>query len=110
MKIDIATQIKMNDQIILHLNAAIDEIKFYGAPCRRLRTCSAWVFETKNYYVLKSYDTFVACIHKESDTLFDALRIVYDFTTTSCQHIRKFAVDYGTASYGTMRKMMGRMI
>lgn len=85
-------------------------MKTSTAPCIRLRTCSAWVYETEHYYILKSYDTFVACIHKESDTLFDALRIVYDFTTTSCQHIRKFAVDYGTASYGTMRKMIGRMI
>lgn len=110
MKIDIATQIKINEQILLHLGAAVDEMKTSTAPCIRLRTCSAWVYETEHYYILKSYDTFVACIHKESDTLFDALRIVYDFTTTSCQHIRKFAVDYGTASYGTMRKMIGRMI
>lgn len=110
MKNNIAEQIKVNDQIMLHLNTAIDEIKTSDLQCRRLRTCSAWVFETENYYVLKSYNTFIACIHKSSDVLFDALRIVYDFTTTSCQHIRKFAVDYGKASYGTMRKMIGRMI
>ena len=110
MKIDIATQSQMNEQILLHLNAAMDELKTSLFPCRRLRTCSAWVYETKNYYILKSYDTFVACIHKESDTLFDSLRIVYGFTNTSCTHIRKFAVDYSKASYGTMRKMIGRMI
>ena len=110
MKIDIATQSQMKEQILLHLNAAMDELKKSLFPCRRLRTCTAWVYETEHYYILKSYDTFVACIHKESDTLFDALRIVYDFTTTSCQYIRKFAVDYGIASYGTMRKMIGRMI
>lgn len=110
MKIDIDTQTQMNEQILLHLNYASDEIKTSLLPCRRLRTCTAWVFETKNYYILKSYGTIVACIHKESDTLFDALRIVYHFTSTSVQHIRKFAIDYGNASYGTSRTMIGRMI
>lgn len=110
MKIDIATQSQINEQIALHLVAAFDEMRTSTAPCIRLRTCSAWVYETEHYYILKSYDTFVACIHKESDTLFDAVRCVYGYTATSCQHIRKFALDYGKASYGTMRKMIGRMI
>lgn len=107
MKIDIAEQIKVNDQIMLHLNTAIDEIKTSDLPCRRLRTCSAWVFETENYYVLKSYNTFIACIHKSSDILFDGLRIVYGYTSTSGQHIRKFSKDYGKAQYGVTHIMTG---
>lgn len=107
MKIDIATQSQMNEQILLHLNAAIDELKTSLFPCRRLRTCSAWVYETKNYYILKSYDTFVACIHKSSDILFDGLRIVYGYTSTSGQHIRKFSKDYGKAQYGVTHIITG---
>lgn len=107
MKIDIATQSQMNEQIILHLNAAMDELKTSLFPCRRLRTCSAWVYETEHYYILKSYDTVVACIHKESDTLFDGLRLVYGYTLTSGQHIRKFSKDYGKAQYGVTHIMTG---
>lgn len=107
MIIDIATQIEINEQILLHLEAAVDEMKSSNAPCIRLRTCSAWVYETEHYYILKSYDTFVACIHKESDTLFDGLRIVYGYTSTSGQHIRKFSKDYGKAQYGVTHIMTG---
>ena len=61
-----------------------------------------------NYYVLKSYNTFIACIHKSSDILFDGLRIVYGYTSTSGQHIRKFSKDYGKAKYGVTHIMTGR--
>lgn len=64
-----------------------------GEP-ERLRTCKACVFDIGNYYVLQSYATLVACIDKRTDTLYDMLRKVYGYTSTSSQHIAKFSHDY----------------
>lgn len=61
---------------------------------KRLRSCTAWVFETENYYLLKSYDTFIGCIDKRSNTFVDVLRKVYCYTATSAQHLAKFRHDY----------------
>ena len=61
---------------------------------KRLRTCSAVVFETENYFILKSYRTIIAVIDKTTDTLYDVLRYVYGYTATSAQHISKFEKDY----------------
>ena len=61
---------------------------------KRLRSCSAEVSETENYYVLRSYNTLVAFIDKRTDELYDVLRFVYGYTATSAQHIAKFEKDY----------------
>ena len=60
----------------------------------RLRTCSASVYETPDYIVLRSYSTIVAYINKNTREFFDALRYVYGYTATSAQHISKFRNDY----------------
>ena len=65
-----------------------------GSKEKQLRTCNAYVTETENFYVLRSYNTFVAAIDKNTNTLYDFLRLVYGYTATSAQHIRKFACDY----------------
>ena len=65
----------------------------------RLRTCSARVLETQDYYFLKSYNTIIAFIDKESDTLYDVLRYVYGYTSTSAHHIEKFNSDFGKGLY-----------
>lgn len=62
--------------------------------CKKLRNCQATVFETENYYLLKSYRTIVAFINKNTDYLYDVLRGVYGYTATSAQHISKFEKDY----------------
>lgn len=61
---------------------------------KRLRQCSATVFETENYYFLKSFDTIVAFINKNTGYIFDILRYVYGYTSVSNQHIAKFVNDY----------------
>ena len=61
----------------------------------RLRNCQAFIIETPNYIVLKSYNTIVAFIDKMTCQKFDVLRMVYGYTSTSCQHINKFFKDYG---------------
>ena len=65
-----------------------------NTKARQLRSCNATVYDTKNYYLLKSYNTFVACIDKNSDILYDALRIVYGYTASSARQIAKFNNDY----------------
>lgn len=62
---------------------------------KRLRASQAYVFETENYFFLKSHNTFVAFINKTTDTCYDILRKVCGYTTTSAQHIVKFCDDYG---------------
>ena len=65
-----------------------------GFHSERLHKCSAIVIETPNYYVLQSYNTIIACIDKNDNTLYDFLRVVYGYTATSAQHISKFYQDY----------------
>ena len=84
-----------------HFNEAMQELRECGdINCKRLRVCQAWVYETENYFLLKSYETFIACIRKDNDTLYDVLRTEYGFTRTSCQHIAKFRKDYGAGKWG----------
>lgn len=66
----------------------------YSYKPLRLRSCSATVYETPRYYVLRSYNTVVACIDKSTGICYDVLRHVFGYTSTSCQHINKFIVDY----------------
>lgn len=76
----------------------------------RLNRCTAYVFETPNYYILQSYSTYVAVLHKDSNTLYDVLRIVYGYTATSCQHISKFGQKYGQGEWGVSNKYVARKI
>ena len=73
----------------------------------RLRSCSAEVAPVMDaetgalmYYVLRSYNTIVAAIDVSNDTLYDFLRYVYGYTSTSAQHIAKFGQDYGRSTWG----------
>lgn len=72
---------------------------------KRLRTCTAYVYETDSYYLLKSYATFVAFIRKSDGECFDILRNVYGYSATSAQHIAKFKNDYHAVSTQTWREV-----
>lgn len=74
----------------------------------RLRTCSAVVESTENFYRLRSYQTIVAVIDKNTDTLYDCLRTVYGYTATSAQHISKFNKDFGSGLYGCQERLTAR--
>ena len=63
--------------------------------CKPLRHCQAKVFDNGEYLILQSYKTVVAFIVKRNSSFVDVLRLVYGFTSTSCQHIAKFRSDYG---------------
>lgn len=71
----------------------------------RLRSCTAWIYESPNYYFLRSYNTIIAFIDKTTDTCYDVLRLVYGYTPTSGQHIAKFRHDYGNGKWGCEHEM-----
>lgn len=83
-------QEKVNFAVNVNMESALEEYRKEHPAAVRLRTCQAFVYETKNYYLLKSYNTFIACMEKSTETVYDALRIVYGYTNTSAQHIAKF--------------------
>ena len=92
-------QVSMNNFVIKNYSVMMDEFTekiWYDAT--RLRSCQACVYETENYFVLKSYETIVAFIDKNTRQKFDILRKVYGYTSTSSQHISKFFADYGDFS------------
>lgn len=68
----------------------------------RLRSFNARVARVGKFYVLQSYNTVVAIIDTETDTLYDFLRYVYGYTASSAQHISKFNKDYGSGIRGCL--------
>ena len=94
MKKDI--QLSINEWVAHAYDKMTEELSgIFWFDAKRLRSCNAYVFETPNYYVLKSYNTIVACINKNCGQSYDFLRMVYGYTATSAQHISKFFRDYG---------------
>lgn len=89
-------QIKENEHVLDVIDHCDKELKTDYIDIGQLRSCSARVYETDTYYVLKSYRTIIACIDKTDNTLYDFLRYVYGYTATSAQHITKFRNDYGS--------------
>ena len=89
-----------NNYVLKNLDVFYDNQAdaYWCYPQRRLRSCSASVYETDDYIVLKSYNTVVAFINKHTHELFDVLRYVYGYTSTSAQHISKFSHDYNHAT------------
>ena len=67
----------------------------HSCDVSRLRSCTAWVYDTDNFYVLRSYGTFIGAIEKSTGYGADALRHEYGYTATSAQHLAKFFSDYG---------------
>ena len=100
-------QKKINEICENLYNDSMQEFKS-TLPCKKLRTCTAWVYESKNYYFLKSYNTIVAIIDKETDTLIDILRVVFGYTSTSAQHISKFDHDYCKENWGCKYRFTAR--
>lgn len=89
-----------NDRCEMAFRTAMDELaKFYHfGICtltpKALRSCNARVYETENWYILQSYNTFVCVICKFGFEIYDLLRVNYGYTATSAQHIAKFIHDY----------------
>ena len=99
-------QLAINEKVVALVNE-FNSSNNYALNWRKLRSCSAEVApiidaETGEllYYVLRSYRTIVAAIDVRTDTLYDFLRYVYGYTSTSAQHIAKFGQDYGMSKWG----------
>ena len=66
---------------------------------RSLYYCNAEILEYKGFLALVSYGTPIAVYAPDNATLYDCLRIVYGYTATSCQHIRKFSIWLAENNY-----------
>ena len=109
-------QLAINEQVLTLVNN-FNTINNYTGNFKRLRSCSAEVApvidaETGEllYYVLRSYNTIVAAIDVRTDTLYDFLRYVYGYTSTSAQHIAKFDKDYGSGKWGCAKRVTYREV
>lgn len=99
-----AEQMVINEEV----RKAWEDFKAYNGRVQRterLRSCSAEVMVTDRYYVLQSYRTIIAIIDRTTDTLYDALRMVYGYTATSAKHIAKFRQDYGMDKWGCTKEL-----
>ena len=84
-----SAQLTINNTVI----SAYEKWSFYREPIvssHRLNYCNAYVLDTANYLVLRSYQTDIAIIDKRTGIMYDFLRFVYGYTATSAQHIAKF--------------------
>ena len=89
---------KKNEQI--EINTYVENIvndidalmrKHWGPlTWKQLYRCSADWTVLGDWVILRSYSTIVAAYNRETDELFDFLRMVYGYTATSAQHITKF--------------------
>ena len=94
-----ALQENINRWVMDNYNKAMEELRNDTThTCKHLRSCQAMVYETDNYYLLRSYFTFICVIRKDTKQAYDALRGVYGYTSTSAQHVAKFCSDYGDRS------------
>ena len=92
-----SAQLTINNTVI----SAYEKWSFDREPIisyHRLNSCNAYVLETANYYVLRSYQTDIAIIDRRTDIMYDFLRLVYGYTATSAQHIAKFEWLYEPAA------------
>ena len=83
--------------------SALHEYHNQAVAVKRLRYCTAVVYTSENFYILRSYNTIVAAIDRRNKRGADVLRYVYGYTATSAQHIRKFFADYGGVTVDTYR-------
>ena len=109
-------QLAINEQV-LTLVHDFNTTNNYTGNFKRLRSCSAEVAHVIDaetgellYYVLRSYNTIVAAIDVRTDALYDFLRYVYGYTSTSAQHISKFDHDYGMGKWGCTNRLTYREV
>lgn len=70
--------------------AIYDKTPWHNIRWKPFRKCSAETCEIDGYIFLRSYATIVAVYSPDEKTVYDFLRLVYGYTSTSAQHIAKF--------------------
>ena len=106
-------QLAINEQVLNALTEFnSDSVSLCTDHWRQLRKCSASVAPAVDketgevmYYVLCSYCTIVAVIDTRTGILYDFLRYVYGFTSTTAPHIAKFSCDYACTKHLTYREV-----
>lgn len=97
----------INERAERLFKSAINELgvcALCGLEGKRLRSCQAQIIETQNYYILQSYQTYVACVSKGTGECADVLRKVYGYTSSSAKQIAYFRLDYGATKAFTWRE------
>lgn len=104
-------QIKINEQVLGVYKEVYNTIRYANeVEWKRLRSCQAYVANIGNISVLRSYNTIIAIIDHTTDTLYDFLRYVYGYTSTSAQHIAKFNHDYCNGNWGCESRLTYREV
>ncbi len=103
-------QIKINNEVENVMNDVFEATRVCDVTWERLRTCKAAVATCGCYRILLSYNTIVACIDTSDDTLYDFLRKVYGYTSTSAQHISKFEKDYCAGKWNCAERLTWREV
>ena len=97
-------QMKINQKVEEMQDECFKELFHYNSYFpKQLDSCHAWIKETENFIILKSYNTVIACINKNNNTLYDFLRLAYGYTATSAKHIAKFRNRYKVSAEYTYR-------
>lgn len=105
-----ADQLLVNEAIDKSWGEVWEAQRICNVTWTRLRTCQPEVAKVECFYVLKSYSTVVAWIDTRTDTLYDFLREVYGYTTTSAQHISKFEKDYCAGKWNCAERLTWREV
>ena len=103
-----STQLKINENVLEAWDEAKEALERdypSSVEWKRLRSCTAEVYDGTRFVYLRSDNTIVAFIDKKIDSncVYDVLRYVYGYTSTSAKHIAKFTNDYAGIKYGFRR-------
>lgn len=84
---------KLENQLVEHAWQKAQKVWADGSKeidyVERLDYCQAWTYQTKGYAFLVSCEAIVAFVY-DNYNMFDVLRLVYGYMTTSAKHIAKF--------------------
>ena len=101
-------QLQENEIALEHytkFKAVLDEELRHPYTVKRLRTMSAEILYTENYYILRSYNTLIAFMPINTGRVIDVLRLVYGYTATSAKHISAFCNQLHATSRYTWKEV-----
>lgn len=93
-----AKKFATNVEIAENMNNAFWQLARLKTTNSRVLTSYATVFETKDYYLLRSYGNFVACIHKRSRICYNAQSRIEMPSEVVQKQIELFAKTYDSYS------------
>lgn len=88
-----AEQKIINDFCMEKWAEAYEYIGKHDYHIKPFRKCSAELIVSDRYIFLRSYRTLISVYDVDRNCVFDCLRYMYGYTSTSAQHISKFYHD-----------------